>query len=90
MSIHIKLKPERTPCWDTEITKPIDSVNKIEIIVEAFALIGFNECPSSLFIMPGLVSIADFHGREDMDETFRLPDPRLSLLNGAQGACLTS
>ena len=39
MSIHIKLKAERRPCWDAQIAEAKFFVNKIKIVVETFALV---------------------------------------------------
>lgn len=39
MSVHIKLKPERRPCRNTEIAETEFPVNKIEIVMKALTLI---------------------------------------------------
>ena len=38
--------------------------------METFALVKFEECLTSCFIMPWLIGITLFHGRKDMDQPF--------------------
>lgn len=73
MTVHVKLEPERRPCGDAKITKPKFPVDKIEVVMKALTLVKFQKSLSGCFIMPGLISIAAFHSRENMDETFFLP-----------------
>ena len=66
MTIHIELEAERGPGGDTQVTQAKFFVKEIEVIVEALALIKLKECLYGGFIMPGLISIALFHGRKNM------------------------
>lgn len=40
--------------------------------METFALVKFEECFPSHFVMPWLIRITLFHGRKDMDQPFGL------------------
>ena len=73
MAVHIKLKPERRPCRDAEIAETEFPVDKIEIVMKALALVELQEGLSGCFIMPWLVSITAFHGRENVDQAFCFP-----------------
>ena len=43
MAVHIKLKPERRPCRDTERAEAEFPIDKIEIIMKALALAKLQE-----------------------------------------------
>lgn len=60
MVIHIKLKTERRPCRNPEIAKAKFPVNKIEIVMQSFNLVKFQESPVGCFIIPGPIGIAVF------------------------------
>jgi hypothetical protein len=64
--ITVELQPERRPRWHSQITQPQVCGNEVEVIVQAFAWYCLEICFVSLFIMPGLISGAGFHRREDM------------------------
>lgn len=72
MSVHIELEPERAPRWDTQVTQAEFFVNKIKVIMKTFALIWFKKRFACILVVPGLVGIAAFHGRKNMDESFCL------------------
>ena len=73
MAVHIKLKPERGSCRNAKIAKPEFFINKIEIIMETFTLVKFQERFSGCFVVSGLVSITAFHSGENMDQTSVIP-----------------
>lgn len=70
MAVHIKLKPEQRPCGNAEIAKPEFFIHEIEVIMETFTLVKFQERFPGCFVVLGLVSITAFHSGEDMDQTF--------------------
>lgn len=67
MPIHIELQTERRPGRDTQIAQAKFFINEIKVIMETFALVKFEECLTSCFIMPWFISIALFHGRKDVN-----------------------
>ncbi len=81
MAVHIELQAERRPGRDTQIAESKFLVNEIEIIMKTFALVKFKECLPCGFIMPGLISIALFHGGKDVDQTLGLSGFLNDLLN---------
>ena len=81
MTVHIKLEPERGPCRNAKITKPEFFINEIEIVMETFTLVKFQERFSGCFVVPGFVSITAFHSGENMDQTFCDPCIRNNFLN---------
>ena len=43
MAVRIKLKPERRPCGNAKIAKSEFFINEIEVIMETFTLVKFQE-----------------------------------------------
>jgi len=69
MPVTIELQPKRRPGWHTQITQTQGSVNEVEVVMKALAAIGFQKGSPGLLVMPGLVAVAGFHGREDMHQS---------------------
>jgi hypothetical protein len=61
MSIKIDLEAKRTPSRHADIEKPELLINKIEVIVQAFAIVGLKKRLVRLFVMPWLIGLAGFH-----------------------------
>ena len=72
----------RTPSWDAHVTEPELFINEVEVIMQAFALIGFEKSLSALFVMPRFISLTALHSRENMHQagfiTTLLEDIRVS------------
>jgi hypothetical protein len=68
MAIEVKLQAEGAPGRHPEITQPKPLIDEVEIIMQAFPTIGFQEGLAGGLVMPGLIRGARFHGRENMDE----------------------
>lgn len=66
MSVTVELQPKRRPCRHSQITQTQLGSDKVEVIMQAFAGYRFEICFMSLFVVPGLISSAGFHRREDM------------------------
>ncbi len=81
MAVHVNLKPEWEPCGNAKIAKPEFFINEIEVIMETFALVKFQERFPGCFAVPGLVSVTAFHSGENMDQTFCGPCFRNDFLN---------
>src|SRR6201987_1507888 len=68
MPVAIKLEAERTPCRHAQIDQAQFGVDEVEVVVQAFAGIRPQEGAMRLFVVPGLVGVAGFHRRDDMDQ----------------------
>ena len=61
VTVHIELKPERRPGWNTEITQAKIPINEIEIVMKTFTAIKLQKGSSALFVMPWFVAVARLH-----------------------------
>ena len=68
MPVAIELEAERTPCRHAQIDQAQLGVDEVEVVVQALAGIRPQEGAMRLFVVPGLVGIAGFHRRDDMDQ----------------------
>src|SRR6202043_4162423 len=68
MPVAIELEAERTPCRHAQIDQTQFGVDEVEVVVQAFAGIRPQERAMRLFVVPGLVGVAGFHRRDDMDQ----------------------
>jgi hypothetical protein len=68
MPVAIELEAERTPCRHAQIDQAQFGVDEVEVVVQAFAGIRPQEGAMRLFVVPGLVGVAGFHRRDDMDQ----------------------
>jgi len=66
--IEIDLKAKGTPGGNTDITKPEVLIDKIEIVVETFAVSSLKEGLVVLLVVPGLVGLTRLHGGKDMHQ----------------------
>jgi hypothetical protein len=73
VTVAVKLQTERTPCGDPKVAETEDLVDKVEVIMEAFAGIIAKGCLASLLVIPGFITGARFHGRKDMHKTRMRP-----------------
>src|SRR6202007_2614546 len=71
--VAIKLEAERTPCRHAQIDQAQFGVDEVEVVVQAFAGIRPKEGAMRLFVVPGLVGVAGFHRRDDMDQAGMVP-----------------
>ena len=62
MPIEIDLEAERTPGGDTYIAEAKFLIDKIEIGVQALAVIGFEKGLVGLLVVPWFVGLTGFHG----------------------------
>ena len=69
MAIAVELQAERRPGRHAQIDQPEFGVLEVEIIVQALAAVRPDEGLVCLLVVPGLVGIAGFHGRDDVHQT---------------------
>ncbi|NLL56940.1 MAG: hypothetical protein GX244_00310 [Firmicutes bacterium] len=67
MPVEVKLKSKGAPGWNTHIAESKFFINKVEVVVQTFTVIVFQESVACFFIMPWLVAHTGFHSGEDMD-----------------------
>lgn len=68
MTVEIELETKRRPGRHTQITETQFGVDEIKVVMQAFAAIMLEKGSAGLFVMPGFIAGAGFHGREDMDK----------------------
>jgi len=71
MAVHVELQTERRPCGDIQAAEPKLLINKVKVIMEAFALVKLKECSACCLIMLWLIGIALLHGGKDVDQPLR-------------------
>lgn len=81
MAIHVELKTERCTGRDAQVTQTKLFINEIKVIMKAFALVKLEKGLARCFIMPWPISIALFHGRKDVNQSFGLSGLADDLLN---------
>ena len=69
MAVAVELQAERRPGRHAQIDQPKLGILNVEIIVQALAAVRPDEGPVCLLVVPGLVGIAGFHGRDDVHQT---------------------
>jgi len=62
MRVEIDLKAKRTPSGDAYIDKAKLFIDKVEIVVQAFAVVRSEEGSVGSFVVPWLVGLAGLHG----------------------------
>lgn len=65
VAVEIDLQTKRAPRGYPHITEPQLLVDKVEVVVEAFGLVGLQVGLAGLFVVPGLVGRAALHGRKN-------------------------
>ncbi len=68
MPVTIELEAEWTPCRHAQIDQAQLGVDEVEVIMQTFAGIRPQKGAMRLFVVPGLVGVAGFHRRDDMDQ----------------------
>jgi hypothetical protein len=66
VAVEIELETKRRPRRDSEITQAKLGINEIEVVMQAFAAVVFEECFVCCLVMPGLIARTGLHGREYM------------------------
>ena len=66
VAVEIKLETKRRPRRYSEITQAKLGINEIEVVMQAFAAVVFEECFVGFLVMPGLIARTGLHGREYM------------------------
>ena len=65
VAIEIDLESEGTPGGHPDIAQPQLFIDEVEVVVQAPPLTGLQVGRAGLFVVPGLVGCAAFHGRKD-------------------------
>jgi len=68
MTIAVDLQSAGQPGRHSDVAKAQFFIHEIKIVVQAFALIGFQKGLAALFVMPRFECRALFHGRENPDQ----------------------
>jgi hypothetical protein len=66
VAVEIELETKRRPRRHSEITQAKLGINEIEVVMQAFAAVVFEECFVCCLVMPGLIARTGLHGREYM------------------------
>src|ERR1700693_477329 len=69
MAVAIELQPEWTPGRHPQMDQPKFLVHEVEIVMQAFAAIRAQKALAGRLVVPGLVAVAGFHGRDHMHQT---------------------
>jgi len=64
--VEVDLQPTGQPCWYPYIAQPQFLIDEVEVVVQAFAVVGLQEGLARLLVVPRLIGRARFHGREDV------------------------
>ena len=76
MAIEIDLQAERCLGGHPDVTESKGRIDEVEVVMEAFAGRGFQRGMAFFLVMPGAISGAGFHGREDVDQPGMIATPR--------------
>jgi hypothetical protein len=66
VAVEIELETKRRPRRHSEITQAKLSIDEIEVVMQAFSAVIFEECVVGFLVMPGLIARTGLHGREYM------------------------
>ena len=84
MAVAVELQTERRPGGDAQVDQPEMGVHEVEIVVQALAAVRPDEGLVRLLVVPGLIGVAGFHGRDDVYQpgtvAALLQDPRHHIL----------
>ena len=75
MAVAVELQAERRPGRQAQIDQPEFGVLDVEIVVQALAAVRLDEGLVLLLVVPGLVGIAGFHGRDGLHQTGAIATP---------------
>jgi hypothetical protein len=68
--VAIELESKRRPGGDAQIAQPQRLIDKVEVVVETFALRHSDIRFSSAFVVPGLIRLARFHCRKNVHQSW--------------------
>jgi hypothetical protein len=66
--VAVDLQPAGQPSGNSHVAKTKFLIHQIEVVMQAFALIGFQECFAAGLVMPRLECRARFHRRKNPDQ----------------------
>jgi hypothetical protein len=66
VAVEIELETKRRPRRHSEIAQAKLGINEVEVVMQAFATVVFEECFVGCLVMPGLIARTGLHGREYM------------------------
>jgi len=64
MAVEIELEAKRRPCRHSQVTQAKNGVDEIKVVMQTFAAVILEKRFVGIFVMPGLITGAWFHGRE--------------------------
>ena len=70
MAVEIELEAKRRPCRHSQITQTQFIVDEIKVVVQTFAAVILEKRFVGIFVMPGLITGAWLHCREDMHKAW--------------------
>jgi hypothetical protein len=73
MAVEIELEAKRRPCRHSEITQTKLGIDEIEVVMQTFAAVVFEECFVGFLVMPGLIARTWLHCREDVHQAGMRP-----------------
>ena len=73
VAVEIELKTKWRPGGYSEVTKAKRGIDEIEVIVQAFATVVFEEGLVRIFVMPGFIAHTGLHCRKNMYQAGMLP-----------------
>lgn len=73
MAVEIELEAKRRPCRHSEITQAKLGIDEIEVVMQTFAAVVFEECVVGFLVMPRLIARTWLHCREDMHKAGMRP-----------------
>src|SRR5579862_4123892 len=81
MPVDINLQPDRAPSGDAHLAQPPAGIDEIEIVVQAFAVVGAQIGLARLLVVPGLIAATRLHSREDADQARMRAAPAQNLVH---------
>ena len=77
MPVEVDLQPAGQPGRHAHVAQAQFLVEEVEIVMQAFVVVGLQEGSPRRFVVPRLVSRAGLHDREDMPQTGVIAAPAL-------------
>jgi hypothetical protein len=75
VAVEVELEAERSPCRHAQVAQAELLVDEVEVVVNALPVVGLEEVPSGLLVVPWLERQTGFESGEDVDES--RPSPAL-------------